>query len=368
MKISRVETITIRHSWGEPHEGVTREWPLVLIHTDGGPTGVGRGGNIDTIEQDLAPLIVGEDPRRIAMLWERMYEAVWRVRGPVMGGMASIGAIDIALWDILGKSCGEPIWRLLGGYRDSVPAYADGIGYVPQSPETVASLVKKHAGLGYKAVKFHLYAHDDEAAVVKVKLSREALGPDLKLMVDAHRTWHGSRAVEMVRRFEPYNLFWIEEPVRQDDEPAYLRMVREATSALVAGGESEGTLYGVRRLITDGGLQVVQTDIIGGGGYTGLMRIAALAEAHHVYVAPHGAQFPEINCHLVAGVPNGLMVSACPDVEPYEIWSKLYNPSFRVVDGQIQMTDRPGLGLDLNEDFIAEHRVEAPIQQSHPGR
>ena len=324
MKISSVETITLRHSWGE--EGVMRDWPLVLVHTDDGLTGIGKGGNVETINRDLAPLIVGEDPRRIAMLWERMYESVW---------------------------------RLLGGYRDTVQVYADGIGYVPQSPETVAGLVKKHADLGYKAVKFHLYTHDDEAAVVKVRLSREALGPDVKLMVDAHRTWHGRKAVEMVRRFEPYDLFWIEEPVRQDDEPAYLLMVGEATSALVAGGESEGTLYGIRRLITDGGLQVVQTDIIGGGGYTGLMRIAALGEAYHVYVAPHGAQFPDVNCHLVAGVPNGLMVSACPDVEPYEIWSKLYNPGFRVVDGQIQMTERPGLGFDLNEEFISEFRVDA---------
>jgi galactonate dehydratase len=102
---------------------------------------------------------------------------------------------------------------------------------------------------------------------------------------------------------------------------------------------------------------VVQSDIIGGGGFTGLMRMAALAAAHQVDIAPHGASYPEINCHLLAAVPNGLMVSACPPTEPYQIWARLYDPPFEVLNGVIEMTDRPGLGLDLNEAFIAEYRV-----------
>jgi D-galactarolactone cycloisomerase len=359
MKISRVETITIRHWWGPPEDGVTRDWLVVLVHTDDGLVGIGRGGNAGLINRELTPLLVGQDPRKTAMLWQRMYEAAWRSRGPGEAAMSSIGAIDVALWDIYGKSCGEPVWRLLGGYRDRVSAYADGIGYVEQPPERVASLVKKHYELGYKAVKFHLTSPDTDVALEKVRLSREAMGQDGKLMIDVHRMWHGRLAAEMARRLQPYNLFWIEEPVRHDDEPSYLRMVREATSALVAGGEGEGTLYGIRRLITEGGLQVAQADILGGGGFTGLMRIAALAEAFHVYVAPHGAQYPDINCHLVAAVPNGLMVPACPDVEPYEIWSKMYRPSFKVVDGHISMSEKPGLGLELDWDFIERYKVES---------
>ena len=136
-----------------------------------------------------------------------------------------------------------------------------------------------------------------------------------------------------------------------------MRMVREAANGLIAGGEGEGTLSGVRRLIVEGGLQVVQTDILVGGGFTGLMRIAALAEAHHVPVSPHGASFPEINCHLVAAVSNGLMVPACPPTEPYQIWSQLYDPPFRVEGGEIAMSDAPGMGLELDEDFVAEHRT-----------
>ena len=101
-----------------------------------------------------------------------------------------------------------------------------------------------------------------------------------------------------------------------------------------------------------GGLQLLQTDILVGGGFTGLMRIAAMAEAHHVYLAPHGAQYPEINCHLVAAVPNGLMVPACPESEPFQVWSKMYSPGFEIAEGQIVITERPGLGLDLDDDFL----------------
>ncbi len=356
MRIERIETISLTCFWGPSDRGVKRTWPLQLVRADNGLVGIGRGGNAEMIEREFAPLLVGEDPRRPARLWQRMYNHAWRFRGPGRAAMGTIGALDVALWDLYGKACGEPVWRMLGGFRNRVTAYADGIGYEHQNAEEVAALVRKHADLGFKAVKFHLSDDDRELAFDKVRLSREALGDGPRLMIDIHRMWEGKTAAAMARRFEPYDLFWIEEPVRGDDEAAHMRMVREATDALVAGGESEGTLYGIRHLIVDGGLQVVQSDIIGGGGFTGLMRMAALAEAHHVYVAPHGASFPEINCHLIAAAPNGLMVSACPHSEPYQIWSDLYDPPFQIVDGEIHMGDEPGLGLTLNEDFIAAHR------------
>ena len=357
MKITKVEPITIRHRWGPSEDGVIRDWPIVLIHTSNGLVGLGRGGDPDLIRK-MSSLIVGEDPRRTSFLWQRMYDHIWRFRGSGQAGMSSIGAIDIALWDIYGKSCGEPVWRLLGGHGDSVEAYADGIGYQTDlSPEVCASLVKKHAALGFDAVKFHLVDPNPVQALDMVRLSREALGPNKKLMIDAHRMWTGEVAAEMARSFAPYDLYWIEEPVRADDETAYYRMVRAATTALVAGGEGEATIYGVRRLIIEGGIQVIQTDIIIGGGFTGLMRIAALANAHQVYIAPHGAQFPEINAHLVGAVPNGLMVSTTPDVEPNQIWSKLYSPPFEVLSGRIKLTEKPGLGLELNEDFVREFSV-----------
>jgi len=358
MRIERIETLIIKHPWGPPEKGVTRTWPVHRIYADNGLVGIGRGGNPDLVTQEFARLLVGEDPRQITQLWQQMYEVAWRFRGPARAAMNTIGALDVALWDLYGKICGEPVWRLLGGFRDCVPVYADGIGYnVSLSPEEVAGLVKKHADLGFQAVKFHLTDPDPDVALEKVRLSREVLGEARQLMVDIHRMWDGHLAAKMVRQLAPYNLFWIEEPVRLDDETGYLSMVREATDALVAGGESEGTLYGVRRLLVEGKLQVVQSDILTGGGFTGLMRLAALAEAYHAYIAPHGASYPELICHLVAAVPNGLMVPACPHTEPYQIWSRLYNPPFQIESGEIEMSNLPGLGLTFNEAFISEYQI-----------
>ncbi len=361
MRITSVDPFIVRAPT-EGREGpTTGDWTVVLVHTDTGLTGIGRGGSIEIISQELVPVLVGQDPRRIALLWEQMYETAWRFGGPGRAAMPSVGALDVALWDIYGKACGQPVWRLLGGYRDKVRAYADGSGYVAeadQSSEAIAALVKKHADLGYDAMKIHMYeARSPEEIVERVRCARELIGMEKKLMVDLHRAWEGKTAVEIARQLEPYNLYWIEEPVRSDDEATYLRMVQDATSAIVAGGESEGTLYGIRQFITEGALQLIQTDILIGGGFTGLMRIAALCHAYHLPVAPHGAQFPDINCHLAAAVPNGLIVSAYPDCEPNEIWSKLYDPPFQIIDGHITMTEQPGLGLTLNEDFIDRYQL-----------
>ena len=288
MRITGVDPFVVRVPIEGRDESATGDWIMVLVHTDVGLTGIGRGGSVEVISQELAPVLLGQDPRRTALLWERMYETAWRFGGPGNAAMSSIGALDVALWDICGKACDQPVWRLLGGYRDRVPAYADGSGYVAeadQSPEAIAALVKKHADLGYDAMKIHMYeAKSPEAIVARVRCARELIGMEKKLMVDLHRGWDGKTAVEIAQQLEPYNLYWIEEPVRGDDEAVYLRMVQEATSAIVAGGESVGTLYGIRPFITEGALQLIQTDILIGGGFTGLMRIAALCHAYHLPV------------------------------------------------------------------------------------
>lgn len=361
MRITSVESITVKVPAARP--GGRDTWTIIVVRSDDGTAGIGRGGDVGIVSNVLAPLLVGEDPRMIAMLWDRMYEAVWGFGGPGRAGMPSIGAVDVALWDLYGKSCGEPVWRLLGGFRNTVPAYADGSGYADeedQSADGIAQLVKKHADLGFEAIKVHMYrATRPEDVVERVHRCRELIGPDVRLMVDLHQAWDGKTAVDMAQRLEPYDLYWIEEPVRHDDEPANMRMVQQATSAMVAGGEGQGTLYGIRRLLAEGALQLVQTDILNGGGYTGLLRIAALAEAFHVPISPHGAQFPDVNSHLVAAVPNGLIVSTYPSSEPHEIWSKMYDPPFLVNDGQIILSDRPGLGHELDWGFIELHRVSA---------
>ena len=137
--------------------GRTKDWVNVLVHADEEVTGFGRGGDADVIAGDLVPLLVGKDPRNIASLWDIMYESAWRYRGPNRAAMPSIGAVDVALWDLYGKVCGQPVWRLLGGYTDTVPAYADGIDFSDQSPETVAAKIESHQALGFNAFKLHFH-------------------------------------------------------------------------------------------------------------------------------------------------------------------------------------------------------------------
>ena len=333
-----------------------RDWSITRVRTDSGHEGIGRGGSDEVIHRVLAPGLIGEDPRERRRLWECMREADERDIGKGRARMSSIGGVDVALWDLYGKVTGEPVCRLLGGHRREVEVYADGIGYVAQPPEVVAKLVGKHADLGYRAVKFHLREPDPDEALEKVRLSRAALGRDRRLMVDVHRLWDGATAERMTAAFREHEVYWIEEPVAPDDL-AGMRKVREAGGAMVAGAESEYALDVAERMIVEGGLQVLQCDILGAGGFTGWLRLAALAEAHGVYVAPHGASYPELVTHLVAAVPNGLMSPACPHTEPYQIWAGLYDPPFVVDGGAVRLTDRPGLGLSFDEGFIDAHAV-----------
>ena len=178
MRIERIETLVVKYPWGPPEDGVTRTWPIHRIYADNGLVGIGRGGNPDLITREFGSLLVGEDPRRIGRLWQRMYDVVWRFCGPERADMPSIGALDVALWDLYGKLCGQPVWRLLGGFRGRIPAFADGIGAEERSPDETAAKVKEHASLGFDAVKFHFSRGDPQEVVDKVRICRQALGPD----------------------------------------------------------------------------------------------------------------------------------------------------------------------------------------------
>jgi len=264
----------------------------------------------------------------------------------------------VALWDLLGKQLNRPVWQLLGGLRDRIDAYADSIPVVP-GRETAAALAAAMAGYvraGYKAVKLHLPRFAPDEVVADITRVRDAIGPDVRLMVDVHRHWDPWTAVEISRRLEPLDVYWFEEPVSWDDQVGGMAFVAARIRQLVAGAEGEHSLYACRDYVARGALHVLQADILGAGGFTAWRRIAAVAHAYHVKAAPHGASFPEINAHLIASVPNGLIVSAFPPGEPYEVWSRLYLEPIQIRDSQIQLSQRPGLGLDLDEAFIQRHR------------
>jgi L-alanine-DL-glutamate epimerase-like enolase superfamily enzyme len=364
LKITRIESILLQPQWDDPFAARFSTRPLVAIklHTDAGLTGVSRSWGEPTvtyIRDLLAPVLIGEDPRNVERLWTRMYETSIPHIGQERPIMSAIGAIDVALWDMLGKSTGLPCWQLLGGFRDCVPAYAD----VPTragSPEELGEQLAACVQNGYSYVKFHILRADPDHIVAETRAARRAIGPDVKLMVDVFRALEPHTAVEVARRLEEFDLFWLEEPVRWPDQPLGLAMVARATRIPVAGGEGECSLAGARAILERGGVKYLQTDLFGAGGYTNWRRIAGTAAAFHALIAPHGASNPEINSHLVAAMPHGVVVPATTPGQPPEVWAHLYQ-NFDIDKGVVRLTDQPGLGLEFDEKFIAKYQIAAVV-------
>jgi L-alanine-DL-glutamate epimerase-like enolase superfamily enzyme len=358
MRITGVETILFEPVWDDPYAAAHRRVHAALkVHTDAGLVGIGRawGEQAAAIRDLLAPVLIGEEPLNAARLWARLEAATVPLLGQERQLLAAIGALDVALWDLRGKILGRPCWQLLGGYRDWAPAYAD----IPLRSRTPAGLAEELAAavaLGFDAVKFHILNPDPDQIVAATRAARAAIGPDVKLMVDIFRALDPPAACAVARRLEEFDLFWLEEPVRWHDQPLGLALVARATRIPIAGGEGESSLYGCQAILERGGVSYLQTNIAGAGGYTNWLRIAGLAAAYHVQIAPHGAAWPEINAHLVASQPHGVIVPATTPGLPPEVWTQLYQ-NFEIRRGRIQLSDRPGLGLEFDEAFLRRYRV-----------
>jgi L-alanine-DL-glutamate epimerase-like enolase superfamily enzyme len=307
MKITGADLILYEPAWNDdPFTPRGRVFVALKLRTDEGLVGISRswGPQVPYLRDELIPIILGEDPRNVERLWAKLDAATITRLGHEPAMIAAIGALDIALWDLLGKSAGLPCWQLLGGYRDWVDVYAD----VPTRANTPAELgdqLARCVEAGYRAVKFHVLRNDPEHIVAETRAARQAIGPDVKLLVDFFRAFDPRTAGELARRLEEFDVFWLEEPVRWNDQPLGLALVARETCIPIAGGEGENSLYGCRDILERGGVSYFQANVLGVGGYTSWRKIAGLVLAHHARIAPHGAGFPEINAHLVAAYPPG---------------------------------------------------------------
>jgi L-alanine-DL-glutamate epimerase-like enolase superfamily enzyme len=355
---------------------------LVEIETDErvigiGEAGVGGGITRDVIDKLLQPMLIGEDPLLIEGLWQKMFARTRQFgrRGIVMN---AISGIDIALWDIAGKVANLPLYRLLGGCRERVEAYASGGFYQEgKTADDLAGEAEGYRARGFKGMKMkvgrnpstqthlrHLVDHPElcqtepEEDIARVAAVRRALGPQAKLMADVNCAWSPSFAIEMGRALEPYKLYWIEEPVATDDIDGSAR-VADALATPIAGYETEIGLYGFRELITRGAVDIVQPDIAWAGGFSECRRIAALAQAHHLMVAPHAfasAVTLVASLHFIASIPNGLVLEF--DQNPNALRDELLNEPIRIEpDGMIRLPERPGLGIELDRGAVEHYRA-----------
>ena len=333
---------------------------LVCVHTDAGPTGVGWAGGPGlsasmtvALVEHFKEALIGEDPFNYRRIWENM----WLPKVVGRRGLTTwvISAVDIALWDLMGKALGKPVHKLLGGFRDRIPTYVAG-GYYEEGKglRELAQEMEESLELGARAVKMKIGGVEINEDVERVRVVRETIGPDVKLMVDANNAYVAYQAVEIARKMEPYDVFWFEEPVAPDDYEGHARVAR-SSSIPVATGENEYTRYGFRDLIQHGSASILNADAQILGGITEFMNVASLAAAHDLHIAPHGAQ--EVHIHLVAAIPNGLILEFYREtVNP--LHGQIFEESLTLdQDGCVRVPESPGLGMEPNWDVLEPYRV-----------
>jgi len=327
----------------------TFTFSMTEVFTDEGITGICPSGRYrELVEGSLRDMVVGEDPLRIERLWRKMYSG-WNHPASAGEAIRAMSYIDIALWDIIGKALGQPVYRLLGGDRDRVPAYVGGGYYAPgKTNEELQQEMRGYISMGYNAVKMKVGRVSLEEDVERVRAVREAVGDDVDLMVDANHAWTSYQAIRFGRMIEGLNVVWLEEPVPATDYEGGAEVCR-ALDIPVATGENEYLRWGFRDLIRHRATDIVQADPAICGGYTEWRKIAALATSNNMPLAPHGNG--NIGAHAVASIPEGLTVECYPGLQSAQ--SQII-PLFPIEDGEIVLPQESGLGITVNEEALAK--------------
>lgn len=342
-------------------------WLVVEIFTDDGHVGIGNAAlspyvTKALIDRHLAPLLIGENPWDTEFLWQHMYRRTMAY-GRKGVAMVAISAIDIALWDLMGKSAGQPCYRLMGGRtKPKIPVYASRLYSTPL--DELAAEAARYKADGYKAMKLRFGwgpvdgAEGMQRNLALVRTVREAVGDGVDIMADAYMGWSLDYAKRMMRLLEPLNLRWLEEPIIPDDVHGYGELRRFGTTP-IAAGEHEFTLYGFRQLIEAKAVDYIQFDTNRVGGLTAARKIAALAEAHSIPVVPHAGQMH--NYHVVMASLNSPIAEFFPPVD-VEVGNELFWLIFKgepmAKDGFVELDDAvPGLGLEIDEQALARFEV-----------
>ena len=354
--LSAIQDATIRH--------VARGRSACFVHiiTDSGleglsPSGGGRAGQT-LIEGTFKELLVGQDPLNIEKIWDDLF---WCVRGVGRKGLAfcALSAVDVALWDLKAKHFNVPLYQLLGPYTDSVPVYGSG-GWTNFNTEELVAEQTGYVERGFKAVKMKVgkdFGMSEREDIQRLAAVREAVGDDIEIYIDANNGYYAKQAIYMGKAFEEYRVGWFEEPVLADDIDG-LAAIAKAIDIPVATGEHEYTKFGFKELIARGGADIVQPDVGRVGGITEWMKVAHLAHAFNLPVAPHAYQL--IHLHLACATPNlkvveYLGIAEESDKTVYKEWSPpkdgMWSPD----------PNKLGLGLELDPEAVEKYAAGADI-------
>tara|TARA_B100001287_G_scaffold17773_1_gene13211 strand:+ start:64 stop:1239 length:1176 start_codon:yes stop_codon:yes gene_type:complete len=343
------------------------EWLICEVETDEGAIGIGNAALAPqlvkkTIDTYLAPLVVGEDPFDFSYIWEKMYRRThaWGRRGL---GMVAISAVDIALWDILGKLTNKPVFKLLGGRtKEKIPVYASKLYSQPiKNLQQEAENYKKQGFTMFK-MRFGWGPKDGPEGMKKninlVEAVREVIGYDTDLMLECYMGWNLDYSKRMIPKLVKYNPRWLEEPVIADDVNGY-KELNNMNAIPISGGEHEFNLFGFKQLLDLNALSYIQYDNNRVGGFTIAQKINALAEAYQVPVIPHAGQMH--NYHLTMSNFNCPIAEYFP-VNDVEVGNELFYYIFKgdptPKDGYINLDDNtPGLGLSLTEEYKKDFNI-----------
>lgn len=354
----------------------SRNFCFLKIETDQGIHGIGEAYScgpdlaVKAVIEDFKGWLVGQDPRNIEHLYSMMCNFTRFPGGLVVN--AAISGIEHALWDISGKAAGLPVYMMLGGKcREKIRVYQSAGGDDPrQVAESAKRLVEKY---GYTAIKMRPQPSQDNArpynavtrlAAQRVRMVREMLGPDVDIGCDIHaRFFEVSRAIRLAKAIEPYNPMWLEEPIRPENEAAMAKLAEHVNIPL-ASGECNYMRHEFRKILALQALDIIQPDICLTGGLMEMKKIAAMAEAHYVVVAPHNPMGPVatvVNVHFAASTPNFFILEYHPDDEsPRKDFLK---EPLMVQKGYLPLPTKPGLGIELNEDAFRRY----PTKSWHRG-
>ena len=374
MKITEIKTYNLNSSLETPF-GWSQAWTdrrsigIVKISTDEGITGWGEGceGPSSTVvNKIISPLITGEDPLNRLGIWQKIFHSMYNGNTVVGYGGSALSAVDMALWDITGKALGVPVNMLIGGrIRDQVPVYATGLYYTKNEMDGCLALeAQSYAEQGFLGMKTKVGGLPIEKDVQRVKLIREVIGPDIKLMVDANQAYNAHTAIRVGNMLHNSDILWFEEPVNAQDLESYLQ-VKSNIPMSVAGGENLRTRFEFMEFLTKRAYDIVQPDVINVGGISEMRNVSMHANTMGIQVNPHVWGSPIMiaaSLHVICTVP------PCPesfiaepfeqepvmeyDRTPSEIRDHLCHESFRMEKGHLKVPDGPGLGVTVDEKVL----------------
>lgn len=370
LTITRVETIPIvaplaRDFRGSHYHMTHRATLITRVHTADGIVGEAYAGDevaslIDIegiVQREIAPAVVGLDALATERCWEAGFPATFDILRDRRLGLVALAGVDAAIWDAVGKALNQPLWRLWGGYRNRVPLIAIG-GYYGEPLGTIAEEVASYQSLGLAGMKFKVGGRSPSEDAERVAQAREVAGPDFLLAIDANQGYRVAEALELCRVIAPYDVMWFEEPVRWYNDHRSLRDVRMRGGIPVCAGQSELSPAGCRDLMEHGAIDVCNFDASWSGGPTVWRRNAAVAYTYDVQVGHH--EEPQVSLHLLASQPHGT-VAECfhPDRDPF-FWNLIANRP-PIEGGECVLSERPGLGWDLDWDYVDQHRVASSV-------